>query len=505
MLANLTLKSRLFLSYLVYLVFLSIPGAIAPAYFYLNSQKFVHETPEIRQNLLANQLAESKIKMQESILGYVSTKDRVFVDSYYVSFQQLNNAVAAALRSSFAAGERSSFAVLNQGETDMPLPSASSGQKILLLTQELNGVNQYILDSIKAGKTEQAIRAIGADESRQIWVELTAEIEKLRIAEIQAESRKIQAVNTSVRQLIFMGALAAVIFFLLAIALGFAITDRILARANQLVDPMVKSSVAIAQEMNEHEQITQHQALMFSAATPQLRDVHEFSPIVLEQTTSICQHLEEISLNLREIREQFNQIKDLRDLSDRLVDYSKKISLNISLKTWQTNPENARMFVLLNTEIKTLTNHAQKIAQTLNRIVLESEQIQPHISSFTPPIWGSHGAEGEISTNISNNFVSNDVMDVSDVSDVSNHLPPIPGELIDRLLLGCEKIKIHMAELALYSQEQVTKSEQILQTTAELEAATMTTACGIGETNIQMQKLKQLAGDLKLFLGNYAS
>lgn len=484
MLANLTLKSRLFLSYLVYLVFLSIPGAIAPAYFYLNSQKFVHETPEIRQNLLANQLSESKIKLQESILGYVSTKDRVFVDSYYASFQQLNKAIA----------------VLNQGKTDIPRESASYGQNLLLLTQQLNDVNQYILDSIKAGKTEQAIRAIGADESRQIWVELTAEIEKLRIAEIQAESLKIQAVNASVRQLIFMGALATVIFFLLAIALGLVMTDRILARGNQLLDPMVKSSVAIAQEMNEHEQSTHNQALMFSAATPQLRDVHEFSPVVLEQTTSICQQLEEISLNLREIREQFNQIKDLRELSDRLVDYSKKISLNISLKTWQNNPENSRMFVLLNTEIKSLTNQAQKIAQTLNQIVRESEHIQPHISPFTPPTWGIPGAEGEIPQNISHNFVSNDVS-----NHVSNNLPPIPGEAIERLLLGCEKIKIQMAELASYSQEQVTKSEQIWQTTAQLEAATMTTACGISETNLQMQKLKQLAGDLKLFLGDFTS
>ncbi len=504
MLANLTLKSRLFLSYLVYLVFLSIPGAIAPAYFYLNSQKFVYQTPDIRQNLLANQLAESKIKMQESILGYVSTKDQVFVESYDVSFQQLNNAVAAALRSNIAAAERSSFAVLNQGKTDIPLESASSGQKILLLTQQLNDLNQYILASIEAGKTQQAIRAIGADESRQIWVDLTAEIEKVRIAEIQAETLKIQAVNTSVKQLIFMGALANLIFFLLAIALGLVMSDRLLARANQLVDPMVKSSVAIAQEMNEHEQITQHQALMFSAVTPQLRDVHEFSPIVLEKTTFICQQLEEISLNLREIREQFNQIKDLRDLSDRLVDYSKKISLSISfkisLKTWQSSPEIARMFVLLNTEIKTLTNQTQKIAQTLSRIVRESEQIQPHTLSFTPPTWGSHGAEGELPNNTSNTFVSNHVS-----NHVNNDLPPIPGEAIERLLLGCEKIKIQMAELASYSQEQVTKSKQILQTTAELEAATMTTACGIGETNLQMQKLKQLAGNLKLFVGNSAS
>ncbi len=178
MLASLTLKSRLFLSYLVYLVFLSTPGAIAPAYFYLNSHKFVHETPDIRQNLLANQLSESKIKMQESILGYVSTKDQVFVDYYNVSFQQLNKAIALALRSHIA--------VLNQPETDLPLESASSGEKILRLTQQLNNVNQYILAAIKSGKTEQAIRAIGADESRQIWGELTAEIEKLRIAEIQA-------------------------------------------------------------------------------------------------------------------------------------------------------------------------------------------------------------------------------------------------------------------------------------------------------------------------------
>jgi methyl-accepting chemotaxis protein len=491
MLANLTLKSRLFLSYLVYLVFLSIPGAIAPAYFYLNYQKFVHQTPEIRQNLLANQLSESKIKMQESILGYVSTKDQVFVDSYYVSFQQLNNAVAAALRSNIAAAERTSFAVLSQGETDIPLESASYGKKILRLTQQLNGVNQYILDAIKAGKTEQAIRAIGADESRQIWADLTAEIEKVRIAEIQAESLKLQAANTSVRQLIFMGALATVIFFLLAIALGLVMTDRILARGNQLLDPMVKSSVAIAQEMNEHEQSAHNQALMFSAATPQLRDVHEFSPVVLEQTTSICQNIEEISLNLREIQDRFNQIKDLKDLSDRLVDYSKKISLNISLKNWQNNPENARMFILLNTEIKKLTNQAQKIAQTLNQIVRESEDIQPHILSFTPPIWGSHGAEGEIPNNISN--------------DVITDFPPISGELIDRLVLRCEKIKIKMAELASYSQEQVTKSEQILQTTAQLEAASMTTACGIGETNLQIQKLKQLAEDLKLFLGDAAA
>jgi hypothetical protein len=487
MLANLTLKSRLFLSYLVYLVFLSIPGAIAPACFYLNSQKFIHQTPDIRQNLLANQLSESKIKMQESILGYVSTKDQVFVESYNVSFQQLNNAIALGLRSNIA--------VLNQPETFMPMELASSGKKILRLTQQLNDLNQYILDSIKAGKTEQAIRAIGADESRQIWLELTAEIERVRIAEIHTDSLKIQAVNTSVRQLIFMGALATVICFLLAIALGFVLTDRLLARGNQLLDLMLKSSGAIAQEMNEHEQSTQNQALMFSAATPQLRDVHEFSPVVLEQTTSICQHIEEIYLNLREIREQFNQIKDLRDLSDRLVDYSKKISLNISLKTWQNNPETARIFVLLNTEIKTLTNHAQKIAQTLNQIVLESEQIEPQISSFTPPIWGSNGAEGEITKNISNH-VSNHV---------SNDFPPIPGELIDRLLLGCEKIKLQMAELASYSQEQVTNSEQILQTTAQLEAASMTTACGIGETNLQMQKLKQLAWDLKLFLGDSAS
>ncbi len=233
-----------------------------------------------------------------------------------------------------------------------------------------------------------------------------------------------------------MGALATVICFLLAIALGLVMTDRLLARGDQLLDLVVKSSVAIAEEMNEHEQSTQNQAFTFSVATPQLGDVHEFSSVVLEQTTSICQHLEEISLNLREIREQFNQIKDLRDLSDRLVDYSKKLSLNISLKTWQTNPETARMFILLNTEIKTLTNQAQKIAQTLNQIVLKFEQqIEPQISSFTPPMWGSHGAEGKITKNISNH-VSNDV---------SNDFTPIPGEAIERLLLGCEKIKIQIA------------------------------------------------------------
>lgn len=469
MLANLTLKSRIFLSYLVYLVFLSIPGAIAPAYFYLNAQKFAHQTPEISQNLLANQLSEAKIKLQESILGYVSTKDQVFLESYDVNLRQLNNAIA----------------VWEQRKTDMPLESANSGQKILLLAKELNDLNQYILASIASGKTDQAIRAIGADESRQIWLALTAEIERVRMAEIHAESLKIQAVNTSMRQLVFLGALATLIFSLLAIALGLVMADRILGKAKQLLEPIVKSSGAIVQEMNDHQQSGQNQAQILSLTTPQLQELREFCQLSRENSTSIDRDFAELSIHLSEVRSQLQQIKSLREISDHLVDYSKKLSLNISLKIGHKDTENYRMFLFLNTELKNITNYAQKLDRTLNQIVGESANLASNIS-FYAPSWG-----GNNQYPISPDLISHDGF-------------TSPSELSDRLLILCEQIKIQISQLALSSQQQAANSEQLLDSKEQLEEIGMTMACGIAETTIQIQKLHQLAWHLKSFLGDRA-
>lgn len=74
-------------------------------------------------------------------------------------------------------------------------------------------------------------------------------------------------------------------------------------------------------------------------------------------------------------------------------------------------------------------------------------------------------------------------------------------ELIERLLILCEQSKMLAAQLALSSQQQAANSEQLLQRNAELEQVEMTTACGISETKIQVEKLHQLAGHLKSFLG----
>lgn len=466
MLANLKLKSRLFLSYLVYLVFLIILGAIAPTYFYLNYEKFVYPTTE-GQKLLSHQLADSKIKLQESILGYVSTKDQFFLESYNVNLQKLNQAIA-----------------LNQPEN----VKGTELEKIRLLTQKLNNLNQYILSLVQAGKTDQAIRAIGADESRQIWLELSANIEHLRMAEIQGKSLKLEAVNQAINQLIFVIALVTIVLSLLALVLSMMMSDRLLAKANHLLDLMVKTLGAIEQEIKAHQESSENQAQILSLTISQLRELHEFCQLSKEKSASISRDFIEITTSLNQILFHIEQIKYLRELSDKLVDYSQKISLNISLKTGHKDPETSRMFLLLNTEIKNFNTYAQKLAVQLNQIVGEligSEKMPTNIS-FTPPSWGGTSFEYPISKD--KDVISHDECN----SDI---------ELIDRLLILCEQSKMLTAQLALSSQQQAANSEQLLQSNAELKQLEMTMACGISETKIQVEKLHQLAGHLKSFLG----
>lgn len=475
MLADLKLKSRLFLSYLVYLVFLSVPGAIAPTYFYLNYEKFAYSTTEFDQKLLANQLAESKTKLQESILGYVSTKDQFFLESYNLNLQKLNQAIAVWHRPENVPGTELA---------DLP-------EKIRLLTQQLNDLNQYILSLIQAGKTDQAIRAIGADESRQLWLELSANVEQLRMAEIQANSLKIEAVNQAVNQLIFIIALVTIVLFLLAIVLGLMMSDRLLAKANLMLDLMVKYAGAIEQEIKVHQQSSENQTQILTLTSSHLRELHDFCQLANEKSTSISRDFTEISTSLNQISFHIEEIKSLRELSDHLLDHSKKISLNISLKTKHKDSEISQMFLLLNTEIKNINTYAQKLAENLNQIIgkiVGKSENMPRNLFFKPPSWGGNSFEYPTSKDI----ISHDEGNSEINSDV---------ELIERLLILCEQSKMLAAQLALSSQQQAANSEQILQNNAELEKLEMTTACGLSETKIQVEKLHQLAGHLKSFLG----
>jgi len=466
MFANLTLKYRILLSTLLYILFLTIPGCLATAYFYFTSAKFTATPKDTTPALIADRLSQSQLQGQKSIFGYVTTQDELFIESYQENSLEFNQQLNSLTQS------QPSF-----------LLDRSSLAELQILNQQLNDLNQHILNLMQAGKIQPALRTFTANENRQLFQKITAEIAKIRTAEVDWQQDVDRELQTSSKILTLTILIGNLLFATLAIILTFFSTNRILSTANVMISKLLNNSAAIAEEIQAHEQTIHDQTHIFSTTTGQIKDLQAFCHHSTGQTNLIYQLSQQISTKLVQISSQIERIKSLHELSDRLVDRSKKLSINVRIKALRENPETSKSFVLLNTELRALTNDAQKLAQKLNEILLESTIAEPNIVVETPT-WGNH---------LSNHQTVNPSIDQANASQ--------PSEPIDALLQASEQIEWEISELLLYSQQQTTNTEALLQTNEQLEQTVATTACGISETNLQTQKLKQVAVNLKLFLG----
>jgi CHASE3 domain sensor protein len=511
MFKNLTLKSRIFCSFLLYIVGLSLPGSFATVYFYSHLETFNPNPQILDSGLIADRLSESKIDIKESLLNYVTTKDRSFIQQSEQTLSTFNQQIDLLNKSEV-------WATLNQDDW----------QKLQQLTQHLTTLNQYIFSLIESGKTEQAIRVLGADETRQTFQQMSQAIAEIRTAEIQTYTGQLKQVNTTLNTLFLAIAVSTVCLALLSTIVSFPLRKRILATAQEIMTKMLNISGAIAQEMNAHEQTTHEEAQMVSMITPDLQHLTEFCNVSPQKSALVYGKLAEISVHIRWIRDQLEQLKSLRELSDRLVYDSKKISVNVSVKAWRDHTETYKSFVLLNTELRTLTNQAQKLSQKINEILaapesLDRPTIQQNIdssdsdggqiniySSDSPQIWGVGGAKG-VGEDIKGGGVGisqrptwgNDLSASEGGKSWLHHQSDSASSYsMDHILADLEQILLQISELAISSQEQSANSQKLLQTNQELEQTTGTTACGIGETNLQIKKLNQLMFNLQLFLKN---
>lgn len=472
MFRNLTLKSRIFFSFLLYIVGLSLPGSLATVYFYSHLDKFSPNPQILESGLIADRLSESKIEIKESLLNYVTTTDRSFLQKSEETLLTFHQQID----------------LLNKSEVRATL-ARDDWQQLQQLTQKLTTLNQYLFTLIEAGKTEQALRVLGADETRQMFQQMSDEIAKIRTAEIRAYTGQLKQVNTTVNTLFLAIAVSTGLLAFLSTILGLTLRKRILETAREVMTQMLNISAAIAQEVNAHERATHQEAHMVSLTIPDLQHLTDFCNFSTQQTALVYGKLEEISVHLRWMRDQLEQLKSLRELSDRLVYDSKKLSVNVSVKAWRDHTETYKSFVLLNTELRILTERAQKLSQKINEILIEPESIDPFEGGLggirQRPTWGNHSPESAV--------VKSWVYHQSDSASSYS---------MDRILAELEQILLQISDLEISGQEQSASSQKLLQTNQQLEQTTGTTACGLGETNLQIKKLNQLMFNLQLFLKN---
>ena len=488
MIGQLKLRGRILLGYAVPLPLLIVLGGMI-----LTNTNHVRQLIDnfnaSRQGLEFTDAMESKISaMERATRGYLITQQQTHLDGFHENYQ------------AFVESSNDTEKLLNG-----PQKSAFDAKQIKLaeeleaVGEKLKLVDTQIIDLVKSGKRQEALKIFAADESTQLARQAAQLNNSFNDLAIQRLHQEEQGINVALNLLASVAIAGTLVSSAAAIAIGFLLASRTSKNIRDTIQIIAASSTEIAVATEQHERVANHQATAANQTTVTMEELETASRQSTQQAegaadsarqvlnlasigTQAVDHtlddmaalkfrVEVIAEQILRLSEQASQISSVSSIVSDLANQTNMLALNAAVEAARAG-ENGKGFAVVASEIRKLAEQSRNSGEKIKTLVSD---IQHAIDSTV------------IATEEGTKTVEQGVKTVQGTATTFANVAS-----------AIEEIVANSQRISLTTKQQEIAIQQVVEAMNSINQGAVQTAGGISQTKAGTQKLNEAAKKLEL-------
>jgi methyl-accepting chemotaxis protein len=479
MFANLKLRNRMFLGYVVPIVLFL--GLVIPVF---SSASQIAES--YRQTTISITTIEGVTAMNSSISqmvgdtrGYILSRDEDYLKAYQTDLQTFQEVAESV------------------GKTIDNPSQKERLKKSLDLQKQYDHYSDQMIELVKQGKQTEALEVFATKKE----VLMMNEVDEINRSFNQKEHEILDAATSkaeeTIRFLVSAVLVGAVLGITIALITAFLISSGIAQTIGEAVNAIASSSTEIATTVEQQErtalqqsssvnqttitmdelgaasQQSAQQALGAAEAARQALKITEGGSLAvkenLESMTILKEKVGAIAQQIMRLNEQTNQIGNISSVVTDLANQTNMLSLNAAVEAVRAG-ENGKGFNVIATEIRKLADISKKSAEKINNLVADIKNALDSTVTVTN--------EGTKTVEEGNKISQKTAGAFSEVTKAFND------------------VVLNNQQISLSTQQQAIAIQQVVDAMNSLNLLAKETASGITQTKVGAQQLKDAAQSL---------
>jgi len=479
MLANLTLKTRILLGYIVpatiYFVFAGLVYATGSKAFATFKEVGRVEKVIVKANNLSLNFQSLVINAR----GYLVEKNPEFIQEY-----------------------QKSLVIFRQEATTVKELVRMSDQKqrleeIVQLNEEFNNFASNFFRLVDSNKQPEAVALFKTGRGKEIIQKFAKASQEFTEKELMVLAE--EAMQTESALWLLGGVvLGSMVLIGITVALAISTSNRIVRTISQVVQAIAAATSEIVTTVEEQERVASQQAASVNQTTTTMAELEASSQTTAEQAatavngarqalalaaegtssvqqtlggmTALQEKVADIASAIAMLSQQTNQIGSITNVVANLANQTNMLALNAAVEALRAG-ENGKGFGVVAAEIRRLADQSKKSAEKIDNLVGD---IQNALNSTV------------IVTKEGTDTVKEGVKIAQETSDAFREV----AEAINQIFTNNQ-------QMALNSKQQAIAIQQVVDAMNAINIGAQQTASGINQTKIGTQELNEAAKNLK--------
>ncbi len=328
-------------------------------------------------------------------------------------------------------------------------------EKLKVLGKEISKINFGLIDLVKAGKRDEAIKQFSQSKLLSIIDESITVFKALNDTEDQLQVQREKDAVIAMKSLNIAAIGGVLATTVLAILIGLWIANKITEKINQSIAVVVSSSSEIAATTEQHERGANQQAAAVNQTSTTMDELNASSQQAAEQAESSTLGARAIADQVVRLSEQTKQISLVTNLVGEIANQTNMLALNAAVEAARAG-EHGKGFAVVASEIRKLADQSKKSTEKINNLVADIQSL----------------------TNAS-------IVDVGD------------GQRVESIVTAVNNIVTNSQRISLTAKQQAVAVQQVVAAMNYLSEGAVQTASGITQTKVGIQRLNEAARDIK--------
>ncbi len=480
MFKNLRLKHRILLGYIIPIllfvvvsifIFMKVEIAKRSVNDIKNAENTVSEIVDVHL---------AAINMSKSVRGYLLSKNETSLRNYDIEAKNLIE----------------SDNLLNKYISDPQ--QINSLHLIENLAERIKGENLKLIALVKEGKITDAYTKFKSDELPTLSQDLNNMLKELESVQKQDILNKREKLENAMQQIVSAILWGTLLSIILAIAIGLYISSRITITISEATNSVSTSSTEISSTITQHERTAVQQATMVNETTATVEELGasarqsaeqaESSAAMAQKTmtmteegqtavsqtvdgmTGLKEKINTVAGQILKLSEQTAQVGSIANLVVDIAGQTNMLALNAAVEAARAG-EHGRGFAVVAAEVRKLADQSKKSAGDANALIAEIQK----------------------ATNSTIMVTEDGTKSVEDITRLTQRL----GETFNAISGAAGGVYNNAQQVLLNTRQQSAALGQVVSAINEINTGSKETAAGLTQTKIGVQKLNEVAQNLK--------
>jgi len=438
------LRTRILIGYAVPLpLSIMIAGMV-----YSNSQKIgqlIQSFNASRESLEITDSMESDISaMERATRGYLISQNPIHLEHFKKETQEFIRHTKDT--ENLLKNDKKEFFVPEQLQLFEQLKSKG---------ETVQRIDQQIIQLVKSGKKEAAIKLFDTGESTQNVNQVSETNDSFNTVALKQLHNEEKSINASLNMLNNLAGIGTLISVLGALSFGLWLASRISQNIKDTITTITTSSNELAAITDQHERSASHQATAVNQTTTTMDELNASSRQAAEQAEVATSRAKVIAEQVARLSEQTQQISTITTLVGDLANQTNMLALNAAIEAARAG-EQGKGFAVVAGEIRKLADQSKQSTERINALITNIRAI-----------------------------TDSTVLNTGDETQVES------------IVAAVNNIVLNSQRISLTAKQQAVAIEQVVMAMNAVNEGAVQTASGISQTKIGIQRLNEAALILK--------